>query len=301
MRSVSLLVVLGASFARGVSLEQRDLESEDTSNIVERHDNGLFAAQHPLTQTDNPLVGMTSIGPNLEVESNNPVDQVVNSVETPTAQSPLSEKDNQANIHAILKRVPDYLTFNVPVYRSGFKTSLRTINIPVIVSQGTKAPVTVTKKVNVPVTVTVPVIVIKTITQFQNLVPTAFKFTNVPEGVTDEFLTFVYATVTRDITIYQVTGRGVYITLTSPMTVTVTEGVGPTVTVTRAITRLLTISAPTFLPRTTRTVALPKFVTARSTTNSLDSGLPRSTTIPLDSGLPPDDLDSKFSDDVILE
>lgn len=284
MRSVSFLVVvvvvLGAGVARGGSLEHRDLEAQDTSkkigdgwsDIVERHDHGLFAAQYPVSQTENPLAEIT------DEEGINSIDHIIDPAETHTTQNSLSNKDNQANTHAILKRVPDFLTFNIPVYRSGFATSLRPVDIPVTITLGTEAPVTFTKKINGPVTVTVTVTATKTVTSFINLGKTAFEFTRAPPNATDEFLTFAYRTVTRQITLLVLSGRGVYTTLTSPVTVTVIEGVGPTVTVTETFTRTRSFFEDTLLPFTTRTVALPRFRTRRvittTTTTTIVSVLP---------------------------
>lgn len=284
MRSLPFLVVLGAGFARGVSPEQRDLEFEDTSenfedgwsDIVERHDNEFFVAQYPLTQTDNPLVEINSIGPNLDAEGTITVDQVINSVGTPIAQNPLFEAENQANMHTILKRVPDFLTFNIPVYRSGFKTSLRPYYISETFTQGTEAPVTVTKKVDGPVTVTISVVVTKSATQFTTVGETEFILNVLPATATEELLTFAYTTRTRYITINGLIGKGVYFTLTSPVTVTVTEGVGPTVTVTKTFTSVRSIVRPTFIVVTTRLVARPNFAIRRVTTSTttIDSVLP---------------------------
>lgn len=263
MRSVPLLVILGASFTRAVSYEQRDSESEDTSenfedgwsDIVERHDNGFFAAQYPLTQKDNSLLGISSIGPNLGAKDTSFVEQVVYSVETPIARNSLSEKDNQVNTHAILKRVPDFFTFELPGYRSRFQTSLRAVPVSTTITLGTEAPVTITKKIDGPVTVTVSVFVTETATQLSSLAQTAWRFTNAPATVTDEFLTIAFTTVNRDYTLLVLSGSGVYFTVTSPVTVTVTEGVGPTVTVTQTFTSLRSITQYTNIIVTTRTFA----------------------------------------------
>ena len=281
MRSVPLLALLGASFARGVSPEQRDLPFEDRSKpfeddrpgIVERHENGFFAAQYPLTQANDHLVGKTSIGPNLHAEGIDTIDQMIISVETSIAQNSVSKKGNQANTHAILKRVPDFLTFNVPVYNSGFKTSFRAIDVPVTVTVGTQASVTFTKKIDGPVTVTVSVTVTKTATSFFTVSKTDFEFTLVPSGVTDEFLTFAYSTVTRYITLLILSGRGVYTTVTRPGTVTVFEGVGPTKTVTQTFTKTESIIENTFLPTTTRTVAIQRSPYRSVTTTTTDPEL----------------------------
>lgn len=76
MHSVALLVILGASLARGVSLEERTLESEDTSgkilngwsDIAERHDEEFPAAQYPMVHTGESLAGIPLTGPNIDAE-----------------------------------------------------------------------------------------------------------------------------------------------------------------------------------------------------------------------------------------
>lgn len=258
MRSIPFLGLLGASFARGVSPKQRDLQFEERSKpfedgrpgVVERHENGFLAAQYPLAQTNDHLIGKTSIDPNLDPEG------ITTVVETHIAQNSVSTKNNQADTHALLKRVPDYLTFNVPYYNIGFKTSVLSVDIPVTITVGTEAPVTLTKKLDGPVIVTVSATVTEPATSFINYGKTAFEFTVVPSGVTDEFLTFTYATVTRDATILQKIGRAAYTTLTSPVTVTILQGNGTTKTVTQTFTKTQSFTAYTFLPETTRTVAI---------------------------------------------
>ena len=266
MRSVLFLVVLGVSFARRASLEQRDLEPEDTSenhddwpDIVERHDNGFFAAQFPLAQTDDPPAELAPIGSNLDEEDINTHDHIIGSAETLIAENPPSNKDNQDNTPAILKR--DFFTWRVPSYLSGFQTSTIPVSIPVTITEGTEPPVFITKKINGPVTVTVTVTAIKSVTSFYNYAKTAFVYTLVPSTVTDEFLTFTYLTVPRQITYYVKLGVGAYTTLTSPVTVTVDEGDGQTETVTETFFRTRIIQEDTYAPGTTRTVAIPDYRT----------------------------------------
>lgn len=266
MRPVALLVVLGASLARGVSLEQRDLESEDTSgnfveawtDIAERHDNGFPAAQYPLAQTDNPLVEITPIGPNLDAEGINTVnDQVTNSVGPSIVHNPPSEENNQANIH-MLKRVPGFITFTERFYSPIVPVTLfRGISVFVTYPAGSEV-VTATEEGVGPLTVRFPTFVFTRTTQIFTVTETVYRVTVPPASATEEFLTSAYfaETLARTATIIRFTRLP--ITVISPETVTVTEDGRLTVTVTEKSTYFITASQTTFIPVTTRTIVVPE-------------------------------------------
>lgn len=277
--SLCFLVILGgANIARNVPLESNTAETlfNDSydPDFSERHDSHAdAAAQHPLplARMDNNKPGIEEMipidtNPDDAKSTNAVVSQVIDSIDPIEAHESSPPKNHdQAIEHSILKRFPAYVTITLfhLVSASDTTTFVKTVGIPVTITQGTKPPVTITTTLYGPVTVTASSkFVIKTIITTEiNTVPIYyFRRTIPPVSATDDFVTFVDRFQTNTFRPY-VVGRinvALYTTITSPVTVTVTERIGPTVTVRGTFTIVRTIYARTDIPVTTRYVVLPE-------------------------------------------
>ena len=250
-----LIVVLGPYLVRGVSLQQRNLGPEDSSNvfwdvesdIIER-DGEFFAAQHPLAQPDENLDEKTLINPTL-----NTVDHAIDKIEPFTVQNPRSE-DFYSDIHSVVKRFPGFITFT-----ERFSTSVTVrsgISVPVPFTQAVGEIVTVTDKDSGPRTVTARPIAIRTITQVFTESGTVYQVTVPPASATEEFFTSVYLAESFTTTVTIRVGIAVPFTVTKPGPLTITERVS-TVTVTETFNITRSILQTTFIPIATQTIVIP--------------------------------------------
>lgn len=252
MRSVSLLVVLGAYLAQGLSLERRDLGSEDTadkfeSDLIER-DGEFFAAQHPLARPDDTFDEKKSVDLNL-----NTLHHAIDTVEPSTAQNPGSE-DNHSGMHSILKRVPGFITVTQRFFTPIVITSTVLLSQPFTRQAGVF--VTVTNEGAELQTVTSLVVIRQTITELVTRSAIGYRVTVPPAGATEEFFTLAELAETRGTTITVQRGQLVPFTVTVPGTETITEGLS-IVTVTRTVSLTRTVLQTTFIAVSVRTIVLP--------------------------------------------
>ena len=255
MRSVPLLILLGAYLAPAVSLERRYFGSQDTSDksgdveldIVER-DGEWFANQQPLAPPEDALDEKPSIDRNPKT-----ADLAINAVEASTVQTPRPE-DSHSDGHSILKRVPGFITLTQLIYTPVVFTSLVPVSIPI--TRGSGPFVTVVKEGGEPVTVTSLLITAVTTTRAFTGSGPVYVVTVPPPGATEEFFTSAYLAETRGRTYTLRAGSAVFYTVETSGIVTVTEGI-VTVTVTSTITATRNIYQTTFLPLATQTIVVP--------------------------------------------
>lgn len=264
MRSVSLLVLLGAYLAQGLSLERRGLGSEDIadkfeSDFVER-DGEPLAAQHPLARPDDSLGEKNNIDPNL-----NPVDHPIDSAEPSVEQNPGSE-DNHSGIHPILKRVPSFITFIERFTTAVLVTRLRSGSATF--TEGSATFVTVTDESAPPRTVTSVSFIPVTSTEFLTEGGPVYQLTAPPASATEEFLTSAYLAESLVTTFTVARGVPARFTVTRPPTVTITESPS-TVTVTRSVTFIRRILQTVSLPVITRNIVLPGCCACPAPTNTV--------------------------------
>lgn len=266
MRSFSLLFVLGACLAPGLSLEHRVLGSTDTSDKVEsdlvERDGEFFAAQRPLARPDDNVDEQNSIDLNRNI-----VDDPVNTIEFSAKQDSRSE-DNHPDTHSILKRVPGFVTFTQRIFtRVGVTT---TVNISTPITQRTGGLVTVTAGSDDLRTVTSLAGSLQTVTQFITESGTVYQLTIPPPGATEEFLTSAFVVETLGTTLTVRRGQLVPFTTFLPGTETVTVGISfVTVTSTVFITR--TVQATVFVPVATTALVLPGDCACPEPTTTADS------------------------------
>lgn len=256
MRSVPLLVLYGACLGQGLSLERRDLHSEDSANkfesdLVERNDE-FFVAQHLLARPDDTLAldEKKAIDPNL-----NPVDHLIDPIE-PLIEQKLISEDHHSDVQvpSILKRVPDFITFTERFFTRVLVTRL--VSYRISFTEGTPSFVTVTDKNTEPQIVTsYSFIPVTTTVVFTEGGP-VYQITAPPAGATEEFLTSAYVAETLLSTFTVQRGIPERVTVTRPPTVTITERLS-TVTVTETYTIPRRIPQTITLPVVTRPIVLP--------------------------------------------
>ena len=264
MRSVSLLVLLGAYCAQGLSLERRGLGSEDTADkfetdFVER-DGELLAAQHPLARPDDTVGENNSIDPNF-----NFVDHPIDTVEPSIEQNSGSE-DNHSGIHPILKRVPSFITFTERFTKPVLVTRL--VSLSITFTEGPATFVTVTDESAPPRTVTSVSVIPVTSTEFVTEGGPVYQLTAPPASATEEFLTSAYLAESLVTTLTVRGGVPALFTVTRPPTVTITESPS-TVTVTRTLTFIRRILQTVSLPVITRDIVLPGCCACPAPTNTV--------------------------------
>lgn len=255
MRSVPLLILLGAYLAPAVSLERRYLGSQDTSDklgdvefdIVER-DGESFANQHPLARPEDALDGKPSIDrkPNAD-------DDALNKVEASDVQNS-RPRDSNLDGHSLLKRIPAFITITQLIYTPVVITSIFPVSVPV--TRGSGPFVTVIQSGGEPITVTSLAFTPETTTRVYTESGPAYVITVPPPGATEEFFTSAYAIETRGRTFTFPRGSAVFYTVQTSGIVTVTEGI-VTVTVTSTITATRNFFQTTFLPIGTQTIVVP--------------------------------------------
>lgn len=168
----------------------------------------------------------------------------------------LSQEDDQANPHAILKRDPGFVTFVQTVFQP--VTVIQSVAVPISVPYrvgpfriGSEAT-TLTESQSGTLTVISSEVLISRVTEIVTKTGAVYEVTVPPPSATEEFLTSTYAVETAAETV--VRQVGVPVSVFYPALVTVRP---VTVTVTETETYFLTARQTTFVPVTTRTIVEP--------------------------------------------
>lgn len=243
MRSVSLLLVLGACLTQGRGLKSEDTIGDLGSDIGER-DDGFFVVQHPSYRSDDILDGKNSLD-----SDPNAVDDHFD--ELLLGQNPGSE-DEDSDIHPIFKR--DFVTFTERFTTPA--TVTRVLSLSFSFTQGSAEFVTVTDQTADPLTVTSVSYIGRTTTQVFTEGGPVYQITAPPADATEEFLTSTYVVETVVRTVTALRGAVALFTVTRPPTVTVTAR-PTTVTITESFTYTRLIRQTLSLPVVTRNIVLP--------------------------------------------